>query len=36
MQGKTTRNFVDDNKFYVVRSRETYGHLLFDEKIIKT
>jgi diaminopimelate decarboxylase len=27
---------VDDNKFYVVRSRETYDHLLFDEQIIKT
>ena len=27
---------VDNDKFYVVRSRETYDHLLFDEKIIKT
>lgn len=24
---------VDNNKFYVIRSRETYDHLLFDEKI---
>lgn len=27
---------VDNDKFYVVRSRETYDHLLFDEKIINT
>ena len=27
---------VDNDKFYVVRSRETYDHLLFDEKITKT
>lgn len=26
---------VDDDKFTVVRSRETYDHILFDEKIIK-
>jgi diaminopimelate decarboxylase len=26
---------VDDNKFYIVRSRETYDHLLYDEKIVK-
>ena len=27
---------VDGDKFHVIRSRETYDHLLFDEKIIKT
>jgi diaminopimelate decarboxylase len=26
---------VDNDNFYVVRGRETYDHLLFDEKIIK-
>lgn len=25
---------VDNDKYYVVRSRETYDHLLFDEKIV--
>jgi diaminopimelate decarboxylase len=25
---------VDDDKYYVIRSRETYDHLLFDEKIV--
>jgi len=27
---------VDNDKFYVVRSRETYDHLLYDEKIINS
>jgi diaminopimelate decarboxylase len=27
---------VDGDKFHVIRSRETYDHLLFDEKIIIT
>ena len=26
---------VDGDKYHVVRSRETYDHLLYDEKIIK-
>lgn len=25
---------VDNDKYYVIRSRETYDHLLFDEKIV--
>jgi diaminopimelate decarboxylase len=27
---------VDNDKFYVVRGRETYEHLLYDEKIINS
>jgi diaminopimelate decarboxylase len=27
---------VDDDKYHVIRSRETYDHLLFDEKIISS
>jgi diaminopimelate decarboxylase len=25
---------VDGNKFYITRSRESYDHLLYDEKVI--
>ncbi len=33
---KAPEILVDADKYYVIRSRETYEHLLFDEKIIQS